>query len=315
MNSITLGAVAQHTPRGTGGRPAAVIDIAEDLLLAELDRKGIFDHLVFKGGTALRKLYAGNAGRFSTDLDFSVRDPSDDPETIAELLCEAIDGYEDGQFKFRIETRRGRPHVMYQTPFGDLGNLSTKIDIGPTPWLEPVLLPWIRLNVHRFYDLPEAIPAMALEENMAEKIARLSGRTLARDVYDLTWIARTSPHSNFSRPRVRRLAILKNWVDQYGLSSPPANWSRTPNPTPYQPNAWSRVRRKSEFDDESIGLLASPPPDLENLASELQRQYIFLAQPDEVEGQIIEGAANSRTLVIDEVRRLDGSALVGRHLR
>lgn len=33
---------------------------------------GLLDRgLVFKGGTALRKFRAGNAGRFSTDLDFA----------------------------------------------------------------------------------------------------------------------------------------------------------------------------------------------------------------------------------------------------
>jgi uncharacterized protein len=54
---------------------------------------------------------------------------------------------------------------------------------------------------------------MALGENMAEKIARLTRRTPARDVYDLVWIATTSPHSSFDRASVRRVAVLKNWVD------------------------------------------------------------------------------------------------------
>ena len=68
MNRITPGWPARHTPQGPGGRQAALIDIAQDLLLARLHQRGVFDHLVFKGGTALRKLYTGNAGRFSTDL-------------------------------------------------------------------------------------------------------------------------------------------------------------------------------------------------------------------------------------------------------
>jgi hypothetical protein len=81
MSRLTPGWLARHTPQGPGGRQAALIDIAQDLLLARLHQRGVFDHLVFKGGTALRKLYAGNAGRFSTDLDFSIRDPADHPET------------------------------------------------------------------------------------------------------------------------------------------------------------------------------------------------------------------------------------------
>ena len=81
MSRITTGWLARHTPQGPGGRQAALIDIAQDLLLARLCERGVFDHLVFKGGTALRRL---NAGRFSTDLDFSVRNP-DAPEVPSGL--------------------------------------------------------------------------------------------------------------------------------------------------------------------------------------------------------------------------------------
>jgi predicted nucleotidyltransferase component of viral defense system len=128
MSRITVGWLARHTPQGPGGRQAALIDIAQDLLLARLHRRGVFDHLIFKGGTALRKLYAGNAGRFSTDLDFSIRDPADDPETVAELLRGEIDGQDIEGFRYSVEDHRGRAQVRYETPFGGVGNLSTKLD-------------------------------------------------------------------------------------------------------------------------------------------------------------------------------------------
>ena len=69
MTNLTAGLLARHTPKGPTGRSAALIDIAQDLLLNRLADLGLFEHLVFKGGTALRKLYAGSSGRFSTDLD------------------------------------------------------------------------------------------------------------------------------------------------------------------------------------------------------------------------------------------------------
>jgi predicted nucleotidyltransferase component of viral defense system len=210
MNRITPGWLARHTPQGPGGRQAALIDIAQDLLLARLHQRGVFDHLVFKGGTALRKLYAGNAGRFSTDLDFSIRNPADDPETVAELLRGEINGQDIDGFRYSVEDHRGRAQVRYETPFGGVGNLSTKLDIGPAPWLPPAERGWVRLAIHAAYELPASIPVMALEENMAEKVARLTRRTPARDVYDLTWIASTSPYSGFDRATVRRLAVLKN---------------------------------------------------------------------------------------------------------
>ncbi|NED94637.1 hypothetical protein G1H11_04860 [Phytoactinopolyspora alkaliphila] len=107
MNALTAGWLARHTPPGAGGRYAALIDIAQDLLLTHLAEQGMFDHLVFKGGTALRKLYAGNAGRFSTDLDFSVHNPADDPNAVAELLRAEIDGQQINGFTYHVTDRRG----------------------------------------------------------------------------------------------------------------------------------------------------------------------------------------------------------------
>jgi predicted nucleotidyltransferase component of viral defense system len=68
-SDITPGQVARKAPRAadTQGRDAALVDIAQDLLLRDLHEHGLLDDLAFKGGTALRKLYAGNQGRFSLD--------------------------------------------------------------------------------------------------------------------------------------------------------------------------------------------------------------------------------------------------------
>ena len=72
--SIQPGHIARHTPRNAGaqGREAAVVDIAQDLLLRELQENGTLASVVIKGGTAIRKLCAGNEGRFSLDLDFTL---------------------------------------------------------------------------------------------------------------------------------------------------------------------------------------------------------------------------------------------------
>jgi predicted nucleotidyltransferase component of viral defense system len=107
--TLTVGWVARHTPKGAGagGREAAVLDIAQDLLLRELQETSVLDALVFKGGTALRKLYAGNEGRFSLDLDFSLSVPAD-PETVVLDLVSAIDGARIGPFAYGVSERRGK---------------------------------------------------------------------------------------------------------------------------------------------------------------------------------------------------------------
>jgi hypothetical protein len=98
-------------------------------------------------------------------------------------------------------------------------------------------------------------------------------RTPARDVYSLTWISSTSPHSGFDRALVRRLAILKNWVDQHGLSSPPAAWRPVTGAIPYDPGRWQTTRRAADFDEDSIGILAVPPPSLDALGDQLRTHF------------------------------------------
>lgn len=66
--TVRIGHVLRHAPAGGQGREAALIDIAQDLLLRRLHDDGLLSMLAFKGGTALRKLYAGAQGRFSVDL-------------------------------------------------------------------------------------------------------------------------------------------------------------------------------------------------------------------------------------------------------
>ena len=105
--TLTVGWISRHTPPGAGvdGRDAAVIDIAQDLLLRDLHERGSLDALVFKSGTSLRKLYAGNQGRFSLDLDFSVADPTSDTDTVVLQLVSDIDGTSIGPFTYICSNR------------------------------------------------------------------------------------------------------------------------------------------------------------------------------------------------------------------
>jgi predicted nucleotidyltransferase component of viral defense system len=109
---LTKGHVLRHAPaRSAQGAEAALIDIAQDLLLRELAPIGVLEMVAFKGGTAVRKVYAGAEGRFSTDLDFSVVRLADDPDVVKDLVVEAIDGRTIGPFRYSIEDRRGRAHI------------------------------------------------------------------------------------------------------------------------------------------------------------------------------------------------------------
>jgi predicted nucleotidyltransferase component of viral defense system len=72
------------------------LDVAErEIVLAYvlhiLLERGLLRHLAFKGGTALRKLFLGNTGRFSLDLDFTSTSVVE-PETLVLDLVSSLHG-------------------------------------------------------------------------------------------------------------------------------------------------------------------------------------------------------------------------------
>jgi hypothetical protein len=142
--------------------------------------------------------------------------------------------------------------------------------------LPPVTRAWVPAPVHVAYDLPRGIATMALEENLAEKVARLNRRRLARDLYDLWWIGTHPPFSSFDEPLVARLAALKCWVDTHGLhASPTISWSAVDGASTFDPERW--LSTTARVDDESIGLLMNPPPDMAQLHQDVTARYQFLA--------------------------------------
>ena len=120
QSQIQPGHIARHTPQGAGsqGRGAAIIDVAQDLLLRYLSQIGLADRLVFKGGTSLRKFYAGSAGRFSTDLDFGVADINDDPDEVISMFVDAVNGLKLDPFSYEMTERRGKWSVVYSMSTG-----------------------------------------------------------------------------------------------------------------------------------------------------------------------------------------------------
>ncbi len=133
---ITEGHLARHYQGQKGGRGPAIIDIAQDHLLAHLEREGVFElGISLKGGTSVRKFRAGNQGRFSTDLDFAGLD-----DASAELLLDCIDGSTVGPFTFGIEPINGtlRAKLLIASPFGQADDVPARVDVGRRPlWLAP----------------------------------------------------------------------------------------------------------------------------------------------------------------------------------
>lgn len=306
-HQLTPGYVQRHIPPASSiGLDVAVLDIAQDFLLAHLEERGVFDNLaVFKGGTALRKLYAGRAGRFSTDLDLAALEPESDREALAALIADEAQVIL-GPFRFEATCHRGRWHISVRSSFADPA-ISIKLDVGPPCWLTPERRPFVEHPTHSRYgvELP-SLRCARLEEILAEKVARLCRRATARDASDLVWAATTAPYSGFPKDQVRRLAVLKVWVDNFGLGP---DWAPAQSPQPFDPDQWLAPR--DTWDDEQIGLLATPPPTLEELEDGLRERYSWLADLTEEEARLAEAHAGDRGEVIAAVKGLPTGNLAG----
>lgn len=300
--SLTRGHILRHTPPGAGaqGQDAAIVDIAQDLLLRNLHARGILNPLAFKGGTAIRKLYAGNAGRFSLDLDFSTLTIGEDPDDALTGLIAAVDGLELEPFRYSVTERRGKWALRYDHPFGGSA-LESKLDLNPPPWLAPNTRGWVPLPVHAQYGqppLPE-LQVVRLEENIAEKIARLNRATPARDMYDLRW-AMTNPaiSRTLDLPLIRHLAVLKIWVDANGAHAGSTWWKPGHEGPAFDPDLWLRDRSRGEFDAEDIGALAVPIPTARELSDSLRAHYRFLTDLDDDERTLAAAREQDRPLAL-----------------
>ncbi len=286
---ITEGYLSRHYQGRSGGRDPALLDIAQDHILVLLHREGVFDlDVVLKGGTALRKFRAGNAGRFSTDLDFACGD-----DTTAALVLETIDGADIDGFSFLLEGRDGdrRAGLRVTTPFGS-PSLPAKVDLSTRGiWLPPDIIEMVPLPIHDRYDvdLPE-IPVMRLEEVMGEKLSRYGRTSLARDLYDLAWCA-SQP---FDETLVRRLWVMKSFfdiVDEHLGTGP------------IDPSDVLSERDASVFAAEQIGYLTRPV-NIVGWESTVRLRYRFLTDLDDDEQRWVVASPADRWNVLQATEAL-----------
>lgn len=287
---ITQGYLSRHFQGKSGMADAALLDVAQDYALKFLHDQGLFDlGTVLKGGTSLRKLRAGNAGRFSTDLDFA----TPDVET-GELLLDAIDGAELFDVRFTLADREAlRGNLVVDTPLGQ-PRIPARIEISPRPlWLPTESTVPVKLPVHAGYEftLP-SIPTPALEESLSEKLAAWRRRRKIRDLYDLDLFGRRT----LNEPLIRRLLVLKVWHDvvEDGLGT-----------KPFDPNEIVDEVEIRRLPSEDIGLLTQPVDPAAWLAR-VRVRYRFVTELDDVEIGVTACNQRDRYAVSQLVKELQG---------
>lgn len=162
-------------------------DYAISCFLKALYGSGLSDSLVFKGGTALKKVYFPETWRLSHDLDFTSIGGLDAQAIRSGLrmVFEAVAaeyGVSMSLESFHVTPSSVMAEIKFRGPLDYPNNLKLDISLGERLVLEPE---WVNVTAG-YPDVPDfKVKAYSLKEILVEKLRSLMQRTRNRDYYDV----------------------------------------------------------------------------------------------------------------------------------
>ncbi|MFH0817896.1 MAG: nucleotidyl transferase AbiEii/AbiGii toxin family protein [Candidatus Micrarchaeota archaeon] len=181
---LVRAAAKEGVPLGTVEK-----DYVLSIALKAIAESKLLKFLVFKGGTAIRKIYFREA-RFSEDLDFSVLSGST-KVGVLEGLTEALGDKEIEGVRFgKVEEEKTAAGLKVGIKFsGPLGygqrirfDFSFRENLVQEPSKKPII------DLYKLGDCELSV--LSLEELFAEKIHALGSRAAPRDLYDVWFLLR-----------------------------------------------------------------------------------------------------------------------------
>ncbi|MBD3171228.1 hypothetical protein GF326_02025 [Candidatus Bathyarchaeota archaeon] len=247
-------------------REVAERDIVLTYILKIMKEDSILENLAFKGGTCIRKIYLGNLGRFSEDLDFT-------------LIGYDLNSFEykfrnfikySNNYGFTFEEKNVRKewgksfacdldysHEWFQSSF------KFEVSLREDPII-PLEEKFIKDEIYfKYTDFePFSVPCMCLEEVLSEKIRATYQRGTARDYFDLYQFARRP----YDRELVKQLVVIKFWNDR----------------SDYDPHLFfDKVKReKIDFSDVQYLLKDREHPEEGEIKTQILDNYDYLSELD-----------------------------------
>jgi predicted nucleotidyltransferase component of viral defense system len=216
--------------------------------------------LVFKGGTALSKVYFPQTWRLSEDLDF-VADSERAWEQAAQRVPQALPCAEkECGIRLRVKGRHQNPqYLQFKLQYtGPLSKNWVKLDITSEA---PVMPPLAKPPLRAYSDYPEfRVPVETLEEILAQKLRALVMRKKVRDYYDVWRMTAL----DFDRRVVARLFPGK--LEVKGLQ-----WRGLADVFP--PDLADVL---SGYWERELGRLVRPVPDMNKVLAELGGRLAWL---------------------------------------
>ncbi|PIN81139.1 hypothetical protein COV11_02585 [Candidatus Woesearchaeota archaeon CG10_big_fil_rev_8_21_14_0_10_30_7] len=183
-------------------------DYAITWVLYSLSKTEFKQYFIFKGGTALRKIYFPD-WRYSEDLDFTI--PKKFNENELKEIINKINSFlsENVGITLNIKSLHLNPeYAQIKIQFlGPLNNKNTiKIDLS---FNEPIISTPNNKNIHSEYSDKEKnnLLVYSLEEILAEKIRSILQRAKTRDYYDVWKILKS--HNNKINTNLLHKIIIK----------------------------------------------------------------------------------------------------------
>jgi predicted nucleotidyltransferase component of viral defense system len=283
----------------SGARQIAYVEI--DVILTHLlqlfHERALFEHLVFKGGTMLRKMIFGKRGRLSTDLDFTLGSSIRRDDLMLKLLEALSEPYRGLTFNvgndndwYLADDSCGVNPLCIHTDNATGARIKLQVSLREHPIL--ATLPKKQLSQEYFEALdfvPADIASLAFEEALAEKLRAASQRSKIRDLHDLS----ESLNIDFDKGLVRGLAVLKMWNQGDSLSYATLA-SRVTSAKDYDVGDLTQLLRK----DQRV--------ELATLTKRVVEGFKFLGNLSEIEARLVQDKerkeSDCATQLIEQLR-------------
>ncbi|MBX9621907.1 MAG: nucleotidyl transferase AbiEii/AbiGii toxin family protein [Alphaproteobacteria bacterium] len=171
--------------------------VEQDLILSRaiveiFSNKFLKGALIFRGGTALHKLYSPLQERYSEDLDFVQKEAGPIGATLKELH-DVLNPWL-GEPKWKQTKGRVTFYYRYESEFIPVRNMKVKIEINTREHYQYCDLADIPFQIsNRWFEGKASVSSYALEELMGTKMRALYQRKKGRDLFDLMVILQSFP--------------------------------------------------------------------------------------------------------------------------
>lgn len=180
---------------------ASADQVEHDLILSRAicelyQHPTISQELVFRGGTALHKLFFGKAGRFSEDLDF-VQVSAGPIGEIVNAIRECLDHWL-GEPTWKQNQGRFILNYRFKTEIEPIITRKVKIEINTREHfnVHPHIKIPFGITNNSWYQGHSNVLTYSLEELLATKLRALYQRKKGRDLYDIWYVSTREPNLN-----------------------------------------------------------------------------------------------------------------------